>query len=190
MSTHLVRVGAMGYVGVFTAAEAVCYPRDSEVVVRTGRGLEIGRVLAPPAPQGSDGASEGQILRGMTVEDRLLQARLEKNRHAAYEACVALLSERRLGATLLDVEQLFDGQSLFFYFLGEVEPEVEALTDRLAEAYEAQVQMRQFSETLIAGCGPGCGTDEAAGGGCEGCSGCAVADACGPRKSRRSKNAP
>lgn len=170
----------MGYVGGFSSIDAVCYPRGSRVILRTRRGLEIGTILAPPDQAAIP--SEGSILRGMTVEDQLLEARLEEHRQRAYEACVDLLNQRRLEATLLDVEQLFDGQSLFFYFLGDVGPEVTALTDELAEAYEAQVQMRKFTDTLTEGCGPGCGTPAAAGQGCDGCTTCAVASACGTRK--------
>jgi hypothetical protein len=84
---------------------------------------------------------------------------------------------------LVDVEHLFDGQGLFFYFLGDVTPELEAYTARLAETYEAKVQFRKFTETLIEGCGPGCGTDEVKGrGGCDSCVSCAVAGACGTKR--------
>ena len=56
-------------------------------------------------------------------------------------------------------------------------------TTRLAETYEAKVQFRKFTETLIEGCGPGCGTEEAKGqGGCESCTSCAVASACGAKR--------
>jgi PSP1-like protein len=129
--------------------------------------------------------ADGDILRGMTVEDELLQARLESNRHAAYEACAQLLAEQQVSAVLVDVEHLFDGQGLFFYFLGDVPAEVESFTGRLAETYEAKVQFRKFTETLIEGCGPGCGTEEAKGqGGCDSCTSCAVATACGTKKAR------
>lgn len=181
---HLVRVGAMGHVGPFAAADASIYPRGSDVILRTQRGLERGLVLASPHTVDEAAPSEGQILRGMTVEDQLLQARLEKNRDEAFQACTELLRERQIDATLLDVEQLFDGQSLFFYFLGEVSPEVTALTKELAAAYEAEVQMHKFSETLSAGCGPGCGTEEVAGSGCVSCTTCAVASACGTRRKK------
>ena len=181
-ANHLVRVGAMGHVGPFAAVDATCYPRGSRVIVRTGRGLEIASVLAAPTATGdSEGPAEGPILRGMTVEDQLLQARLDQNRDAAYSACAALLRERELPVTLLDVEQLFDGRSLFFYFLGDLTEEVAQLTDELAETYEAKVQLQRFTDTLTAGCGPDCGT-ETGGGGCDGCTTCAVASACGPRK--------
>jgi len=179
---HLVRVGAMGQVGRFAAVDAVRYPRRSRVIVRTKRGLEIGDVLAPP-DDGDDSRTfaDGDLLRGMTVEDELLHARLEKHRHEAYEACATLLAERRLPAVLVDVEHLFDGQGLFFYFLGDVPPELETFTARLAETYETKVQFRKFTETLIEGCGPGCGTEQAKGqGGCATCVSCAVA--CGTKR--------
>jgi cell fate regulator YaaT (PSP1 superfamily) len=182
--SHLVRVGAMGQIGRFAAVDAMRYPRHSRVIVRTRRGVEIGEVLSPPA-DGANGYAEpdGDLLRGMTVEDELLVARLEKNRQAAYEACNDLLRESGISAALVDVEHLFDGQGLFFYFLGSPPMEVESLTGRLAEAYETKVQFRKFTETLIEGCGPGCGTDEVKGrGGCDTCSSCAVASACGTRR--------
>jgi cell fate regulator YaaT (PSP1 superfamily) len=173
---HLVRVGALGSVGRFTSVDAVRYPRATRVVVRTGRGLELGEVLA--APEGpDDGEADGSILRGVTVEDQLLAARLEKNRQAAYAACAARLAETGTDTVLMDVEHLFDGHTLVFYFLGQAPPAVEALTDELAELYESQAQIRGFAAAVEQGCGPGCGTETAAG--CKTCAtGCAVAAAC------------
>lgn len=79
--------------------------------------------------------------------------------------------------TLLEVEQLFDGRTLYFHFLGETNPEVEAITEELADAYEQQVRSRHFAKLLSEGCGPDCGTK--AGGGCSGgCAVCVVAAAC------------
>jgi len=180
---HLVRVGALGTVGRFVAVDAVRYPRGSQVVVRTGRGLELGEVLSPPADEPDLLSPDGSILRGVTVEDQLLTARLEKNRQSALEACTQRLVERQLPAVLIDVEQLFDGQTLLFYFLGEVTAELEALTDELAELYETHVQFRKFAEAVTEGCGPGCGTESAAG--CKTCvSSCAVASACSSRAAR------
>ena len=179
---HLVRVGAMGHVGRFQAVDATCYPRHARVVVRTRRGLEIGEILSPPSDQPEEQTADGAILRGLTIEDQLLEARLEKNRQAAYEACHRMLVENGLQATLIDVEHLFDGQGLFFYFLGEVNSQLEAYTAQLAAAYETKVQFRQFTETLLQGCGPDCGTEAAQGrGGCDSCTTCAVASACGTR---------
>lgn len=169
----------MGLVGRFRSGDGVIYPRDSRVVVRTVRGLEAGRVLAEPSGwEGSDEA-DGELLRPMAAEDELLAERMQLRRDEAYYACVKLLADRGLRAVLVDVEHLLDGQGLYFYFLGEVSPEVDACTAELAEAYDATVKFRQFTDTLLEGCGPGCGTEEAAGqGGCSSCTTCAVAAAC------------
>jgi len=175
---HLVRIGALGHVGRFTSVDAIGYERGHRVICRTARGLEVGEVLSPDPESPGFGESDGSILRAVAAEDELLIERLEQNKLQAYDACVRRLAELGLDAVLLDVEHLFDGQSLFFYFLGEVPPEVEAVTDELAEAYEAQAQFRRFSETMIAGCGPDCGTEAAAGCGTS-CGSCAIAGACG-----------
>lgn len=169
----------MGHVGRFTSVDAVQFPRGSRVVCRTSRGLEVGQVLSA-ATNGERGESDGSLLRGVTPEDELLLARLEKNKEEAFAACTELVAQRGLPVVLMDVEHLFDGRSLYFYFLGDVTPELDAITGELAAAYEAKVQFRQFAETLTAGCGPSCGTEDAEGGGCGvgGCATCAVASAC------------
>jgi hypothetical protein len=80
----------------------------------------------------------------------------------------------------MDVEHLFDGHTLVFYFLGEISAELAEMTSELAELYEAHVQVRRFAEAVTEGCGPGCGTETAAG--CKTCaSGCAVASVCASR---------
>jgi cell fate regulator YaaT (PSP1 superfamily) len=189
MGFHLVRYGLLGHVGHFLATDAVRYPRRARVVVRSPRGLEVGEVLSGVDPVAADSA-DGQILRRMSLQDDLLEARLQRRRHEAFEACNSLLSESRIEAALVDVEQLFDGQGLYFYFLGDPPREALDITRRLAETYEAAVEFRKFAETLAEGCGPGCGTEEAKGqGGCASCVSCAVASACGTKKNRTRINA-
>ena len=113
------------------------------------------------------------------MEDDLLLARLDQNRNEAFEACCELLDSKQISNVLLDVEQLLDGSSLYFYFLGEVSDELEQLTSELAERHDSKVQFARFAEAVVAGCGPDCGTEDA-GGNCGegGCSTCALASAC------------
>ena len=190
--THLVRFGVMGHVGPFVAVDAARYPRQQRVIVRTARGLEVGEVVAPPEglleepPRPTRVTTNGNLtgpppagalLRQMTVEDELLSARLEQNRNEAFEACAEHLKKQRVPATLIDIEQLFDGRRLFFYFLGEVPPEIEGSLNTLARRYDAVANVRQFAETLASGCGPGCGL-ASPGGSCDACNGCTLASAC------------
>lgn len=169
----------MGHIGRFTSLDASRYQRGARVIVRTERGLEVGDVLS----LGEDiprSRADGVILRGMTVEDELLQARLERHRHRAFQACAERIARLGLGVTLIDVEHLFDGRSLYFYFLGDVPPQLEGVLGELGALYDANVQFRRFSDTLTAGCGPGCGTDSASG--CGTCGSCAIAGACGTKE--------
>src|SRR4051794_9186588 len=136
MGYHVVRYGLLGHVGNFQSADALRYPRRSRVIVRSPRGLEIGEVLAQPEDGGEVVDVDGQILRRMTVQDDLLEARLQRRRHEAFSACQQLLSEAAVPAALVDVEHLFDGEGLFFYFLGDPPREASALTQRLAATYE------------------------------------------------------
>lgn len=192
---HLVRLGPFGHVGRFLPVEAAQYPRGSRVVCRTRRGLEVGQVLAadePPsrpysstAPRSSSGsAADGELLRKVTVEDDLLLARIERRKHEAFEVCNKLLAERGIAAALMDVEHLFDGQSLYFYFLGSPPAEAELLTAELAAAYDSAVEFQKFTDAVELGCGPQCGTEEATGCGTDGghagggCSSCSIAAAC------------
>jgi cell fate regulator YaaT (PSP1 superfamily) len=186
MGYHLVRYGLLGYVGRFAAVDAMRYPRRARVVVRSSRGLEMGEVLAEPDDGGlAAGESSGQILRRMSVQDDLLAARLERRRHEAFTACEQLLAGAGVDAALVDVEHLFDGEGLFFYFLGDPPQAAADVTRQLADTYEAAVEFRKFADTLSEGCGPGCGTDEAKGqGGCDSCTSCAVAAACGVKRSK------
>jgi PSP1-like protein len=179
LGQHFVRVGVLGSVGRFAAADRQRLARGARVICRTARGLEVGQVLS--AAEAADvKPCDGTVLRRVTVEDDLLIARLEKNRDEAFAACTQRLTQLDCPAVLLDVEHLFDGQSLYFYFLGDTTPQLDALTSELAEVYEAKAQLQKFAETLTAGCGPNCGTDEAAGCGST-CGSCAVSGACGTR---------
>lgn len=176
---HLVRVGAMGNVGRFSAIDACRYARGTRVIVRTARGLETGEVLTPVAEGDATGGEDGSLLRRMAVEDELLVARLNKNRNAAIEACTSKIAELGLSATLLDVEHLFDGETLIFYFLEKPSAELEGVLDKLKDVYEAKVEFASFVETVTAGCGPGCGTENATGPGCGTCTtGCAISSVC------------
>jgi cell fate regulator YaaT (PSP1 superfamily) len=179
LGQHFVRIGVLGSVGRFAATDQQRYPRAARVICRTSRGLEVGEVLSS-VDGSAAGECDGALLRRVTVQDDLLLSRLEKNRDEAYRACAERLLERGLPDILLDVEHLFDGQSLYFYFLGEGGAELDAITAELAEVYEAKAQLQRFAETLTAGCGPHCGTDQAEGCGSS-CGSCAISGACGTR---------
>jgi cell fate regulator YaaT (PSP1 superfamily) len=164
----------MGHIGRFAPAEPILFPRGSRVICRTARGLELGEVVGPVA---RDGAADGVLLRGVTMQDEMVSSRLDRHRDEAFAACERLIEERRVNVKLVDVEHLFDGESLYFYFLGDTTPELDSITAQLAGLYSSKVQFERFHDALTNGCGPDCGTKEGACGS-SGCASCAVAGAC------------
>ncbi|HBE68116.1 MAG TPA: hypothetical protein DDW52_08200 [Planctomycetaceae bacterium] len=109
----------------------------------------------------------------MTPEDELLWSNLQALSQEALEACAEWLAENAPDATLLEVEPLLDGKTLYFHFLNEVSPAVHEQLDGLITAYESQVRQSSFAKLLDEGCGPGCGT-ESAERGCSSRGGCSV----------------
>lgn len=178
---HLVKTGLMGVVGQYDAIDFGQYPRDTQVIVRTERGLESGFVMCELGESALDSFPvSGQLLRQASGEDLLVLERLERYRDKAFDACERLITQRGLSGLLIDVEHTFDGESVYFYFMGEITPELESLTQELGEVYERKVRFRKFSETLANGCGPTCGTAE---GNCSptGCSSCSLSGGCGKK---------
>lgn len=121
---------------------------------------------------------DGELLRKMTPEDRLIQQRIERFADQAFAACTRVIEDKQLPDVLVDVEHLFDGENIFFWFLGEVSPRLADMMDELAETWETRVRLRQFSRRLAEGCGPDCGTSS---GGCgdNGCHSCPARGRCG-----------
>ena len=186
---HFVKTGLMGVLGTYEASDFRTYARDQRVICRTVRGLEWGTVVCDIGHQDSTAGStsdgpfqrcDGDLLRTTTPDDEMIIERLDRFRDRAFEACRELLAQRNLQVTLVDVEHLFDGESLFFYFLGETDSRIESLTQELAEAYDRKVKFKKFAESLSQGCGPTCGTEESS---CKssGCGSCAISGACATR---------
>lgn len=183
MPSYVVRHGLLGHVGRFRCAAEhdSRLPRGQRIVCETSRGLEVGEVLlcVDDADDSDSPVLAGTIQRAVSVADDLLIARQFRYQQEAYAECVQLLAERGVAAVLVDVEHLFDGQSLYFYFLGTPPDEAEELTAALTERYEATVRFRPFTDAVIQGCGPACGTESAAGCGSGGCSSCQLSSVCG-----------
>ena len=180
MQACFIQLGPLGRIGRFSTPPAMKVRRGASVICRTDRGLEVGEVLGPADTEvGVPGDSlDGSLLRPMSDQDELLWQRIQRHRDRAFRACDALLKEKKAAATLVDVESLFDGSTLYFYFLGEIDESVEAMTGQLAETYESKVQFRRFAERLAEGCGPGCGTEDKSGCSTGGCAGCGSAGGC------------
>lgn len=176
-----VRIGTSQAVGRFRTGTVAALERGSQVVCRSARGLESGRLLGEAtlhAGKDSQDLADGTILRKMTDEDLLLWKQLVALSEKAAMDCTNWLVKNRVEATLLEVEPLMDGKTLYFHFLADVTEQVQERIDELAEVYQNSVAASRFARLLEHGCGPGCGTEQAQNG-CGANSGCAICQVAG-----------
>jgi cell fate regulator YaaT (PSP1 superfamily) len=144
---YVVRHGAMRFLGEFDSGEEATYARGDEVVVRSDRGLETGQVLCEATPgviERMDQPTHGRILRRMTEEDRIELDRLRDTEAEELAACQRFVAQRKLQMELVDVEHLFGGERIVFYFLAEKRVDFRELVKDLARTYQTRIEMRQI----------------------------------------------
>src|SRR5438552_3370336 len=146
-SKYIVRHGAMRCLGEFEADEGSIHARGQRVVVRTDRGLEIGDLLCEANPRAVELLSEathGQILRRLTLEDLAQAERCRAAESQEFETSCRLVEQRQLQMELVDVEHLFGGERIVFYFLAEKRVDFRDLVKDLAREYKTRIEMRQI----------------------------------------------
>jgi cell fate regulator YaaT (PSP1 superfamily) len=144
---YLTRHGAMRFLGEFTAAEDAAYARGDRVVVRTERGLELGEILCEASERAVKLIAEptgGQLVRRMSEQDHAEAARLHEAEAREFDACNRFIAARKLQMELVDVEHLFGGERIIFYFLAEKRVDFRELVKDLAREYRTRIEMRQI----------------------------------------------
>ncbi len=143
----LVRHGAMRFVGEFTAPPGVDFGRRQPVVVRTDRGTEHGEALCPATPQAVANIPDptrGQILRAASADDRKKIADLTVAQQREYDAGTRLIAQHRLPMQIVDVEHLFGGERIVFYFLAEHRVDFRELVKSMAREFHTRIELRQI----------------------------------------------
>jgi cell fate regulator YaaT (PSP1 superfamily) len=146
MANWIVRHGAVRFLGEFDP-EQQPYARGDDVIVRTERGHEVGHVLCPAEPRAMQMLTEptsGRIVRRMSDHDRQERDRLDELERAELETCDRFVRQRSLQMDLVDVEHLFGGERIVFYFLAEKRVDFRELVKDLAREYQTRIEMRQI----------------------------------------------
>jgi len=117
-------------------------------IVRTRRGVEVGRILTPLRPVGGDGEeriSSMEVLRRITKEDaKKIRTIREEYEPVEIRFCRKRIQERNLPMKLTSVEHLFGGTKIIFYFLAEGRVDFRGLVKDLAQEYRTRIEMRQI----------------------------------------------
>jgi cell fate regulator YaaT (PSP1 superfamily) len=133
-----------------------------EVIVPTGKGVEFGVVVTPPyeIPQEEISKDLKKVIRRATDRDRQQKERNEFRRDRAFRKCQELIAKHKLPMKLIDIEYVFDGSYIAFYFTAEGRVDFRALVRDLAATLKTRIELRQIGvrdeAKMIGGLGP-CG---------------------------------
>jgi cell fate regulator YaaT (PSP1 superfamily) len=131
-----------------------------QVILSTGRGIELGFALEAPVYRERRDEIKNRILRCFGYSDSRQMSRNETKSVEALELCRKLIEERKLAMKLLRVEHLHGGGKAVFYFTAEKRVDFRQLIRDLAGQLHTRIEMRQVgvrdAARLVGGQGP-CG---------------------------------
>ncbi len=141
---YIVRHGAMRMLGAFDAHEQL--PRLTRIIIKSDRGLETGEVLCPATPKAIDHLVEptsGTIVRVMNDEDAEKAESLRTLQRKEFAVACDLVAQHKLAMQLIDVEHLFGGERLVFFFLAEKRVDFRELVKTMAREFQTRIELRQ-----------------------------------------------
>ncbi len=111
-------------------------PLEAYVVVRTSRGLEVGKVRTPPKRE----KEAGEVVRLATKEDLDRAARLRARGEEALFYLKARLKEEGVAAKVLGCDFTLDGRHLTVRYAAEERVNLRRFTRELQERFQARVE--------------------------------------------------
>jgi cell fate regulator YaaT (PSP1 superfamily) len=146
-ANYVIRYGQMRFLGEFQGLEDLEHPRGQRVIVQSDRGRELGEVLCLATDRTAlflENPVQGPILRVAAADDLALEPEIEARRREGFATCKELIAKRRLQMNLVDVEMVFGGERLVFYYLAEKRVDFRDLVRDLARAFQTRIEMRQI----------------------------------------------
>ena len=145
---YIVRYGLQRHIAEFSGKGQTRFVRNADVIIRSDRGQEWGTVLCSATERTQDylGQTEpkGRIVRLATEEDRDLAEEIRDLERREFSVCQECITERKLQMDLIDVEHLFGGERIVFYYLAEKRVDFRELVKALASEFKTRIEMRQI----------------------------------------------
>ncbi|MDA1249546.1 MAG: regulatory iron-sulfur-containing complex subunit RicT [Planctomycetota bacterium] len=145
---YIVRYGATRTVAEFHYKGELAINRSTAVLVRSDRGVEWGEVLCPATDRTREylGKSDqaGRILRPADGDAWKKLDELHLSEREVFEGGKAAIREHKLNMQLVDVEKVFGGERIVFYYLAEQRVDFRELVKVLARQFQSRIEMRQI----------------------------------------------
>jgi cell fate regulator YaaT (PSP1 superfamily) len=135
---------------------------DEEVIVRTSRGVELGRVVVGNHEVPADQVPQPleKVVRRASASDKETAERNEKLAARAARVCEEKVAEYGLDMKVISTEVVFDGSKIIISFFAEERVDFRKLVEDLAKKFRTRIEFRQIGvrdeARLIGGHGP-CG---------------------------------
>lgn len=138
----------MKHLGEFSGKRQQAIKRGEDVVVRSDRGVEFGTVLCASTDKTNsylgDNVRTGRILRVASDEDRRSLQEVSDREKTFFSSGQAMINERSMQMQLVDVEQVFGGERIVFYYLAEKRVDFRELVKLMAREFNTRIEMRQI----------------------------------------------
>ncbi|MFC1738321.1 stage 0 sporulation family protein [Planctomycetota bacterium] len=160
----LVRFGRMNELGWFEHNESHISKMPRRVVVKTEKGLELGQLVGQftgykkgQFKLDSEQLDEyfkkseidfscetvGKFVRYASDTDISEESHLRKIAREEIECCRRFVKELELPMKIIDVEHIFGGERIIFYFMADGRIDFRELVKKLAQEYQTRIEMRQ-----------------------------------------------
>jgi len=138
------RHGKMSSLGEFRTSMSDLRPKEL-VLLRTERGMEVGQIVEGSEERSDDVKFLGTILRRLNDQDsERIRAIANELEPEEFQFCAAKLKELSLPMKLVEVEHLFGGDKIIFYFVADGRVDFRQLVKELASKYKTRIEMRQI----------------------------------------------
>ena len=159
----LVRYGRTGLVGWFAHNEKTMPKAHNRVMIKTERGLEIGEVVGRfcyrsgifkkseqavvdyygQGPENCPITTGGTFVRYATDQDLSEERHIDANAKQELGKCRQFIREMNLPMKLVDIEHVFGGERIIFYFTADARVDFRELVKKLAKEFQTRIEMRQ-----------------------------------------------
>jgi len=161
----LVRYGKMKAVGWFEHKEVSIPKCPARVVIKTERGLELGEIVGQLCPYKAgqfkmtkpqveqyykdsniehNGQTAGKVIRLAGADDISEEKHLQKIAKEEMVYCRKTAKEFKLPMKIVDVEHIFGGERIIFYFMSEGRVDFRDMVKKIAHEYQTRIEMRQI----------------------------------------------
>ena len=161
----LIRYGRMNTLGFFEHHETKISKTKARVVIKTDRGLELGYLVGQLTAykggqfklsdeqildyydySGIDFAPDhvGKFIRYACSADVSEERHLRIIAQEEMECCRNFVKKMELPMKIVDVEHVFGGERIIFYFMSDGRVDFRELVKKVAQEYQTRIEMRQI----------------------------------------------